>query len=71
MAMPRQQSDSINWDVNEVFVFMVDSLECEETYNDLLSLCDARKQHSIPLHTHSPGVNPVHVLTEQPMKYQR
>lgn len=28
-------------------------LECEETYSDLLSLCDARKQQSIPMHTHS------------------
>ncbi|CAG00762.1 unnamed protein product [Tetraodon nigroviridis] len=29
-------------------------LECEETYGDLLSLCDARKQRRYPPHTHSP-----------------
>ncbi|XP_011617659.2 uncharacterized protein ushbp1 [Takifugu rubripes] len=28
-------------------------LECEETYSELLSLCDAQKQRSTPLHTHS------------------
>lgn len=39
------------------------SLECEETYDELLSLYNAQKQRSTPPHTHSAGVNPVYKCT--------
>lgn len=39
-----------------VFVVVIDSEECEEAYGELLSLYDAKKQHSIPLQTDSAGV---------------
>lgn len=39
---------------------MFGSLECEETYSELLSLSDAQKQRSTPLHTHTAGLNPVY-----------
>lgn len=57
---PSQQSNSINCSdlvrSRCVFVVVIDSEECEEAYGELLSLYDAKKQHSIPLQTDSAGV---------------
>lgn len=57
-----QQSNSFNLASSHVvrsyfvFVVVIDSEECEEAYSELLSLYDAKKQHSIPLQTDSAGV---------------
>lgn len=42
--------------VKVVFVFVIDSEECEEAYSELLSLYDAKKQQSIPQQTDPAGV---------------
>ena len=35
---------------------VTDSEECEEAYNELLSLYDAKRQQNVPLQTDSTGI---------------